>query len=112
MSFGAAKTISQRMTIVNNFEVLILDLSEVPLLGVTASLAIENMVREAIAQQRTVFIVGATGKVQRRLAALDVLDCLPPENILTDRREALYVAVERLQISPGRSIDPVALGTE
>ena len=89
MSFGAAKTISQRMTIVNNFEVLILDLSEVPLLGVTASLAIENMVRDAIAKHRTVFLVGARGKVRKRLTALEVLNRLPPENILADRLEAL-----------------------
>lgn len=58
MSFGAAKTISQRMTIVNKFEALVLDLADVPRLGVTASLAIENMVREACAQRRPVFIVG------------------------------------------------------
>lgn len=47
MSFGAAKTISQRMGIVSKYDVLILDLSEVPLLGVTASLAIENIVKDA-----------------------------------------------------------------
>ncbi|MEM7793550.1 MAG: SulP family inorganic anion transporter, partial [Cyanobacteria bacterium P01_C01_bin.118] len=39
MSFGAAKSISRRMTIVENYEVLILDLTTVPRLGVTALLA-------------------------------------------------------------------------
>lgn len=99
MSFGAAKTISQRMTIVNKFEVLVLDLADVPRLGVTASLAIENMVREACAQRRPVFIVGAKGLVQQRLAALDVLDRLPPENILASRLEALKRADQSLRPS-------------
>lgn len=109
MSFGAAKTISQRMPMVNNFEVLILDLGEVPLLGVTASLAIENMVREAIARHRTVFIVGAEGKVQKRLADLEVLNRLPPENILATRLEALRLAKQHLRFPAEDPIDPVAL---
>ncbi|MEO1447502.1 MAG: SulP family inorganic anion transporter, partial [Cyanobacteria bacterium J06635_11] len=96
MSFGAAKTISQRMTIVNKFEVLLLDLADVPRVGVTASLAIENMVQEACAQHRPVFIVGAQGFVKQRLDALDVLDRIPPENILGDRLEALRSAHQSL----------------
>ena len=99
MSFGAAKTISQRMTIVNKFEALVLDLADVSRLGVTASLAIENMVREACNRRRPVFIVGAQGPVQKRLAALDVLDRLPPENVLKNRLEALKMADQSLRPS-------------
>ena len=99
MSFGAAKTISQRMSIVNQFEVLILDLADAPKLGVTASLAIENMVRDSCDQQRTVFIVGAKGLVKERLTALEVLDMLPPENILTSRLEAIKRADQSLRPS-------------
>ncbi|MEL6551927.1 MAG: SulP family inorganic anion transporter [Cyanobacteria bacterium J06621_11] len=92
MSFGAAKTISQRMTIVNRYEVLILDLAEVPRLGVTASLAVENMVKEACDRRLMVFIVGAQGKVKERLAALRVFDGLPPENLTSSRLDALRKA--------------------
>ncbi|MEM9162991.1 MAG: SulP family inorganic anion transporter, partial [Cyanobacteria bacterium P01_F01_bin.4] len=55
MSFGAAKGISRRMGIVSKYDVLLLDLTEVPMIGVTAALAIENMVKEALAKRRTVF---------------------------------------------------------
>lgn len=96
MSFGAAKTISQRMTIVNRYESLILDLAEVPRLGVTASLAVENMVREACDRRLMVFIVGAQGKVKERLAALHVFDDLPPENLLSSRLQALQKATIQL----------------
>jgi len=99
MSFGAAKTISQRMSIVNEFEVLILDLAEVPRLGITASLAIENMMRDARQQQRLVLMVGTKGHAQQRLAAMGILDMLPPENMFSSRLEALKRADQSLRPS-------------
>ncbi|WP_019509067.1 SulP family inorganic anion transporter [Pleurocapsa sp. PCC 7319] len=92
MSFGAAKTISQRMGIVSKFEVLILDLSDVPLIGVTASLAIENMIKDACDRDRKVFLVGATGRVKERLQKMKLLKLLPPENRYSERIFALQEA--------------------
>ena len=45
LSFGAAKGISERMMLVRQYTILLLDITDVPHLGVTASLAIERMVR-------------------------------------------------------------------
>lgn len=92
MSFGAAKGISQRVTMVNRCEILILDLAEVSRLGVTASLAVENIVKEALAKGRQVYLVGATGSVRQRLQRLNVLDKLPPESLVMSRLEALQQA--------------------
>lgn len=97
MSFGAAKSISQRMGMVEDYDVLILDLEDVPLLGVTASLAIENMVNEALNQRRWVFVVGATGDVKQRLQRLKLLDRIPPEHQAQTRREALEQAMDLLE---------------
>ena len=97
MSFGAAKTISQRMGIVRQYEVLILDLSDVPLLGVTASLAIENMVKDAYANNHQVFLVGATGKVKRRLQKLKLLKLVPPDHCLNERIFALQQAIAYIE---------------
>ena len=99
MSFGAAKTISQRMGIVSKYDVLILDLSDVPLMGVTASLAIENMVKDACEKKRQVFLVGATGKVQERLQKMKLLRLLPPHNRFTDRLPALQQAIAYIESS-------------
>jgi len=93
MSFGAAKSISRRMTIVEKFDVLILDFSDVPILGVTASLAIETMIKDAIEQRREVFVVGASGDVQKRLRCLEIFENLPPRNRVTNRLEALQQAL-------------------
>ena len=93
MSFGAAKGISQRMGIVEQYDVLILDLLEVPLMGVTASLAIETMIREAHAKGREIFLVGATEKVKVRLQRLEILKLLPPRHRVTNRLDALEQAI-------------------
>ena len=103
MSFGAAKTISQRMGIVRKYEVLILDLSDVPLLGVTASLAIENMIKDACKKNHQVFIVGATGRVKERLQKMKLLKLLAPDRCYDERLFAIQEAisyVESTKIQP------------
>ena len=99
MSFGAAKTISQRMGIVRKYEVLILDLSDVPLLGVTASLAIENMIKDAYAKDHQVFLVGAKGKVKRRLQNMKLLRLLPPNHCFDERLFAIQEAIAYIESS-------------
>ena len=91
MSFGAAKSISRRLAIVENYEILILDLTTVPRLGVTALLAIETMIKDALAKRRDVFLVGASGQVKHRLQRLDILENLPPTHQVSER----IVALER-----------------
>ena len=99
MSFGAAKTISQRMGIVSQCDVLILDLSDVPLIGVTASLAIENMIKDACEKKRQIYLVGATGKVQERLQKMKLLKLLPPHNRFSERLPALQDAIAYIKSS-------------
>ncbi|MDJ0572086.1 MAG: SulP family inorganic anion transporter [Pleurocapsa sp. MO_192.B19] len=103
MSFGAAKTISQRMGIVSKYDVLILDLTDVPLLGVTASLAIENIIKDACDQNRQVYLVGATGKVQERLQKMKLLRLLPPERRFNERLFALQEAIAYIESSNNTS---------
>ena len=44
-------------------KVLILDITDVPRLGVTATLAIEDMMQEAKLNSRKAYVAGASGKV-------------------------------------------------
>ncbi|WP_017307099.1 SulP family inorganic anion transporter [Spirulina subsalsa] len=81
MSFGAAKSITRRMTHVKQYRALVLDLSEVPTIGVTAALAIESIVQDAIANHRQVWIVTNPGQVQNRIEQLEL-------NKLTKPRKA------------------------
>jgi len=93
MIFGVSKAISRQHTLLNNYEVLIVDLSEVPHMGVTSALAIENAIQETVDTGREVFLVGASGSVKRRLEKLGVLNIVPSQNLLMDRKQALVNAV-------------------
>ena len=88
LSFGAAKGISERMMLVRKYKVLLLDITDVPHLGVTASLAIERMVKEAERQQRRVLVTGASGKVKQRLAQFGI------KHLIDERLEALGQAAD------------------
>ena len=88
LSFGAAKGISERMMLVRQYKVLLLDITDVPHLGVTASLAIERMVKEAERQQRRVLVTGASGKVKQRLAQFGI------KHLIDERLEALDQAAQ------------------
>tara|TARA_B100000700_G_C15051850_1_gene860670 strand:+ start:2102 stop:3769 length:1668 start_codon:yes stop_codon:yes gene_type:complete len=90
LSFGAAKGITERMMLIRNYKVLILDITEVPRLGVTATLAIEDMVQEARLNSRKAYVAGAKGKVKERLTRFGV------EGIVETRKEALEEALKDL----------------
>ena len=90
LSFGAAKGISERMMLVRQYRILLLDITDVPHLGVTASLAIERMVQEAAQHDRQVLVAGAAGKVKRRLELFGI------PSLVDTRLDALREADQRL----------------
>ena len=97
MIFGVAKAIAREHNAMEDADVLILDLSDVPLLGVTSSLAIENAIKDACDRRLQVFIVGANSKIQRRLERFGILALIPPQHLLMSRVEALRYAVALVQ---------------
>ena len=96
MIFGVAKAIGREHNAIGDCKAVIFDLSEVSHLGVTAALAVENAVEEAIEKGRQVFVVGAAGTTQRRLEKLGLYSKLPAERINLSRRDALEQAVAGL----------------
>ena len=93
MIFGVAKAIAREQTAMKDHDVLILDVTNVPHIGVTSSLAVENAIKEAIENGRHVFIVGAEGKIKQRLQKMEILNMLPPHHIVRSREEALKQAL-------------------
>ena len=95
MSYGAARTIAFHMG--QNFDVLILDLTNVPLVGVTAAMTIETEIKTARRQRRgEIFIVGANGQVKERLRRFRVQDTLPAKNFMPTCDSALRAALDFL----------------
>lgn len=92
MIFGVSKAISREHNAIQDCDVIVFDLSDVPMMGVTASLTLEGAIREACEKGRQVILVGTTGKVKKRLENLGVLSLLPPHHLMVDRTEALKQA--------------------
>jgi len=106
VTYGAARTIAFHMC--RDYDILILDLRDVPLMGVSASLIVEAEVKSLRHQQhREMLIVGATGQVQERLRRFQVHDMLPASSFLPDLALALNVAVAKLAAAPADS--PIAV---
>ena len=99
MIFGVAKAIAREHNAIGNCRVVVFDLSEVSHMGVTAAIALENAVKEAIEVGREVFLVGASGSTEKRLQKMKLLERLPDQNIGSDRLTALRLAVEGLPMN-------------
>ena len=89
MSFGAATEMSRRLDDFNLYDVLVLDLSDVPFIDSSASLAIEGIMARAHEHGRKVILVGLKGPVARVLAQLGVLRKLGPGGRFRSRARAL-----------------------
>jgi SulP family sulfate permease len=99
MIFGVSKAIAREHSAMDDSDVLIVDLSDVPILGVTASLAIENAIKDASEQGRHVLIVGASGKVKRRLDKFGIARFVPTHHFLINRAEALKQALNLIELN-------------
>jgi SulP family sulfate permease len=92
------------MTLVQEYDVLILDLTEVPRLWGTAALAIEAMVQEACRQRREVLLVGVEGSVCDRLQRLNLLNAMDENHVFPTRLSALQRAIA-LVIPPKQELE-------
>ncbi|MAR06050.1 MAG: sodium-independent anion transporter [Cyanobium sp. NAT70] len=90
LSFGAAKGITSRMGLVQNYRILILDITDVPRMGVTATLAIERMAQEATSLGKLTLVAGANQLIDQRLKRFGV------ENLQPNRTEALKYAAKQI----------------
>ncbi len=98
MSFGAANEMARRLNTQIEFETLILDLSEVPMIDSSAALAVEEVIERAIAGQRRVLMVGVKHRVERVLTKLGVIELVGQDACFGDRLSALQHAAATLRV--------------
>ena len=73
---------------------LVVDLKDVPHLGVSSALALEEAMLDMIDAGRSVYVVGASDQQPiNRLETMGVLKKIPAENITDKRAKALTLAV-------------------
>lgn len=104
MSFGAANEMTRRFSMVASYEVLILDLLDVPKLDGSAALALEEIIDRARTASKAVVITGLGPQVARLLGRMGILDELKKTDRFHTRLEALKFAahlVEQRQLDAG-----------
>lgn len=99
MSFGAAKSMVKRVASVDNYEALVLDLSDVPIIDFTSSIAIEDIILDAQEAGHHIFISGAKANVEEILEKQGILQRLLPGHQYQKRSDALKHASELLKES-------------
>ena len=110
MIFGLAKAIARKSIEIENCDAIILDFGAVPHMGVSSSLALEEMIEENVEAGREVYIVGAQGQTWKRLVDLGIPSLLPASNIMNIRVKALRAALEHIvqKEQAGNENEPLA----
>ena len=93
MSFGAGQGMTRRVVADGTCKVLVVDLTDVPFVDATASLAIEDIVQRTRAQGVRVLLAGIHPNVERILERIGVLKTIPAECRPGNRLAALKQAV-------------------
>ncbi|WP_220460093.1 MULTISPECIES: SulP family inorganic anion transporter [unclassified Colwellia] len=97
MIFSVSKAISRQHTRVAEYDVMILDLTDVPMIDETVGLALENAVKDALDAQCEVFLLCPNEQTRQQLEKCNVLDLVPNKNIYSFRDEALQAALTRVE---------------
>jgi SulP family sulfate permease len=93
MIFGTSRAISRKNSQIEDCRALVIDLKDVPHLGVSSALALEEAMLDMINAGRCVYVVGTDDQQPiKRLYTMGVLNKLPAENITDRRSKALKLA--------------------
>lgn len=94
MIFSVSKAISRQHSSISDYEVMILDLTDVPMIDVTVGLALENAIKDALDAKCQVYLLCPNQRTREQLEKFHVIDLVPDANIYQFRYEALNSAVK------------------
>ncbi len=96
LSFGAATSVTRRLSHAGEFEGLLLDVEDVLGVDTSAGFALETLVEQAAEAGTRVYISGMSPELERQLLRLRVLDHIPEAQRLSHRHQALSSASDSL----------------
>jgi len=94
MSFGAAKELSRRIESTDTFDIILIDLHDVPKVDGSAALALEEIVDQSVTAGKEVLMVGLSASVARLMGQMGILDRFKETTRFPTRRAALEFAAE------------------
>lgn len=93
MSFGAAKGTARRLAAFDQYDVLVLDLTDVPQIDYTSARALEDMIAGTRDSNREVLLAGYNANICNNLLRLNILEQIGESQIKETRLEALQRAL-------------------
>ncbi|MBV7297877.1 SulP family inorganic anion transporter [Enterovibrio paralichthyis] len=100
MIFSVSKAISRQHTRIGDYRVMILDLSDVPLIDMTVGLALENAIADAREANCTVFLLSPHEQTTEQLKRLHVGDWVADTHTFDSRYDALSAAKRLTEVMP------------
>jgi SulP family sulfate permease len=97
MIFSVSKAISRQHASIAEYEAMILDLTDVPMIDVTVGLALENAIKDALEANCEVFLLCPNQQTREQLGKFQAIDSLPKENTFLFRYEALQAALKHVK---------------
>lgn len=97
MIFSVSKAISRQHSSISDYDVMILDLTDVPMIDVTVGLALENAIKDALDANCAVYLLCPNERTREQLEKFHVIDLVPDENMYQFRYEALNEAVAHVE---------------
>ncbi len=91
-SFGAAKGMMRLMMNHDDFDVIVFDFSDVPLIDITMAKTIEDMILMHTDAGRKVLLSGLQAEVEDILKRLNILDLVGDSHVTSERIEAMRYA--------------------
>ncbi|OCQ23314.1 sodium-independent anion transporter [Pseudoalteromonas luteoviolacea] len=96
MIFSVSKAIARQHRQISEYKTMVLDLSDVAMLDVTVSLAIENAISDAVDANVEVFIYSPNPETSERLNKINVREKLGDDAFCHSRESALNKALEAM----------------
>ncbi len=96
LSFGSAREVSRMIASSRKQEILLIDLSDVPFIDSSASIALEEAVAAVRHDKDIVLLCGLQTRVRETLTRIGFLESVPAEYIFDNRLKALEFAEKHL----------------
>lgn len=96
MIFSVSKAIARQHHRIGDYEAMILDLTDVPMIDVTVGLALENAINDALDAHCTVYLLCPNIDTKQQLEKFHILRLVSADKTFSFRYEALNAAVKHV----------------
>ncbi len=97
MIFSVSKAISRQHSSIDEYQVMILDLTDVPMIDVTVGLALENAIKDAVDAKCEVLLLCPNTQTYQQLEKFHILELISDGNNCETREQALEMALRHVQ---------------